>query len=122
MPGTTVGMTGTVQRSIGRVAFLALVRAATTYLENFVGHYHNENDLIQEGAFQYIYSAGGNTPLILLENANNHQLTWQVVKTVVEALVNVPELQNRYETTFKIYDGRNQVGKGTLKWMTSGRS
>ena len=56
--------------------------------------------------------------VIQLRNANNHQLTWKVVKATVNALTKVPELERRYQTDFKIFDGANQVGTGFLTYMS----
>ena len=108
---TTIRMVGTIGRPIGLVAFTGVMKAATAYIDYLIDHEHMGDDLIPAGVFTYTRDKG----MIQLKNANNHQLTWQVVKTVVEALANVPELRGHYGTDFKIFDGSIQVGVGKLK-------
>ena len=56
---------GSMGSSIGRVAFLAVISAATVYLEYIIGRTHNEGDLIRGGLFIY----PDNSAMIELRNA-----------------------------------------------------
>ena len=54
-----------------------------------------------------------------VENANNHQLTWGVLAAALGALRDYVVTQNGGGPgTFEIFDGENQVGKGTIGFGT----
>lgn len=47
-------------------------------------------------------------------NANNHQVTWGVLESALEALGDWMEQYGYGSVIFQIYDGSNQVGRGSI--------
>ena len=75
-------------------------------------HIQNHGDgLIEDGTFHFKeYGAGW-----LSFNADNHQQTWGVVGAAIEALAQYMITHAIYGwATFRIFDGQNQVGHGSL--------
>lgn len=52
--------------------------------------------------------------LISIWNANNHQVTWGVAQAALEALGDYMEQYGYGSVIFHIYDGPNQVGRGSI--------
>ena len=52
--------------------------------------------------------------LISIWNANNHQVTWGVAQAALEALGDYMEQNGYGSVIFQIYDGANQVGRGSI--------
>ena len=49
-------------------------------------------------------------------NSNNHQTTWGVLGAALTALEDYMQSMDKWGTAeFTIFDGTNEVGKGTLK-------
>ena len=115
--GTAIKLIGTTGVTIGTTIFSALISAAADFLTDAVGAYGGDDALIPHGQFRY--TDHDTHAMIHLQNANNHQLTWKVVTAAVDSLINVPELGQKYETEFKIFDGVNQVGTGSLYMVTA---
>ncbi|KAA6416305.1 MAG: hypothetical protein FRX48_01025 [Lasallia pustulata] len=59
----------------------------------------------------------GEMGLVLkVSNSNNHQTTWGVLRAALLALEDYMQSQDSWGTAeFTIFDGKNEVGKGTLK-------
>lgn len=51
------------------------------------------------------------------QNANNHQLTFGVMKAALAALWDWMEQHEVATCTFDIFDGNNQVGKGVFEGL-----
>ena len=51
---------------------------------------------------------------LTVNNANNHQMTWGVLAAAVVALVDYMESSQWGTTTFKLFDGVNEVGVGSI--------
>lgn len=69
--------------------------------------------MVEGGLFQW---AGAERLMLRIVNANNHQLTWGVLGAAIDAL---GEYMNQAvtgpgESWFSIFDGRNEVGTGTI--------
>lgn len=52
--------------------------------------------------------------LVSVWNANNHQTTWGVLLSALEALGDWMEQYEYGSVIFQIYDGQNQVGRGSI--------
>lgn len=52
--------------------------------------------------------------LVSIMNANNHQVTWGVLQAAIEALGDFMEQYGYGSVIFQIYDGPNQVGRGSI--------
>lgn len=54
--------------------------------------------------------------VLKVSNSNNHQTTWGVLRAALLALEDYMQSQDSWGTAeFTIFDGKNEVGKGTLK-------
>ncbi|MCJ1300545.1 hypothetical protein MMC08_003342 [Hypocenomyce scalaris] len=110
VPQTAIHITGTALGMLGEVLFNTITTDATDFISELIANYNNQDQLISGGQFQYVIP----NAILHLQNANNHQLTWTVVQSVVSSLTAIPELGQQYMTNFQIFDGVNQVGTGTL--------
>lgn len=113
---TAIRLLGTIGSAVASSVFASICAATSQFLHRAIDAQGGEDALIPHGMF--IYQEFQTHMVIQLRNANNHQLTWKVVKATVNALTKVPELERRYQTDFKIFDGANQVGTGFLTYMS----
>ena len=68
--------------------------------------------LIPNGRFEF---TGEDSLFLTVNNANNHQTTWQVLARAVAAVKDYMIVHSVWgSTTFLIYDGVNQVGVGQI--------
>ena len=51
---------------------------------------------------------------VTVANANNHQVTWGVLESALEALGDYMEQYGYGSVVFDIFDGANQVGHGSI--------
>ena len=50
-----------------------------------------------------------------VQNANNHQCTWAVLREALWAVGNFMAVRDMWgEAEFSIFDGQNQVGQGSI--------
>lgn len=88
---------------------LSMLRDAIILIDNHLQQ-HGDGP-IEDGTFHF--SDYGVSWLSI--NRNNHQQTWGVLAAAVEALTQYMMTHSTYgSVSFGIYDGRNQVGEGTL--------
>lgn len=88
---------------------LSMLRDAVVSINDHIRQ--NGDGPIQGGFFNYMeYEASWSS-----FNANNHQQTWGVVGASIVALAQYMIEKNTYgPATFRIMEGANQVGHGTI--------
>ena len=69
-----------------------------------------EHALVRQGFF-----AWGNSPRVTMWNANNHQMTNQVVAYAINGVMRYCHENSKYGAVdFQIFDGDNKVGEGVV--------
>ena len=64
------------------------------------------------GLFSWL---GGNGHVLRTQNSNNHQMTYGVVAAALTAVIDYMQTENAFGVgSFTIYDGANEVAKGTI--------
>lgn len=81
-----------------------------------MGHIQTAPDgPIPTGEFSYLIPQwGGATVAMHVWNVNNHQITWGVLSSAVEALAEYFRSTEWAAATFAIWDGVNKVGLGVV--------
>lgn len=72
----------------------------------------NGDGVMAAGTFDRFPSDEGLEVSII--NTNNHQVTWGVLESALEALADWMEQYGYGSVVFQIYDGPNQVGRGSI--------
>lgn len=86
-----------------------MINEAYSYI---VGHLSLEGDsLVPTGVFAW----RGHGFSLRTWNANNHQMTWGVLRAATFALVDYMGQAGYATARFDIFDGANQVGAGVLE-------
>ena len=71
--------------------------------------------LVPNGIYMFDWKSGGYDCQFYCANSNNHQQTWGVVNAAIGAVWGYMLEKNNIGTaTFTIYDGTNEVGRGTV--------
>ena len=82
---------------------------AAAYVAQYV--YQIGDAVISKGSVEFY---GGNGVFFKSWNVNNHQQTWGVLAAAIAALKDYMSHSSYGGASFSIFDGRNEVGEGTI--------
>lgn len=100
-------------RIVARIAQDVVLDTLAEAYEIIQQHLETNGDgVMPAGTFDRFPSDEGLS--ITIANANNHQVTWGVLMTAFEALGDWMEQYGYGSVIFQIYDGPNQVGRGSI--------
>ncbi|KAI4125520.1 MAG: hypothetical protein LQ347_005354 [Umbilicaria vellea] len=111
---TAIVLTATLSQVVFKAPITDMLFAAYNTVQAI--QMQNGLGLVRGGEFVH----EGADAVLKMWNANNHQLTWDVVGVVVMGLLDFTLQQHHGAAiVFKVYNGANQVGAGQIS-MTSG--
>ena len=102
-----------VFKGVSAIAQSVVLDSIAEVYEIILEHLETHGDgVMPAGTFERFPSDEGLE--ITITNANNHQVTWGVLQSALEALGDWMDQFGYGSVVFQIYDGPNQVGRGSI--------
>lgn len=100
--------------NVAQTSIMYLLRNAAIDVQARIAR--NGDGLVQNGVYMYDWNTQGYDCQWYCCNSNNHQQTWGVVNAAIGAVWDyMLEKNNIGAASFAIFDGGNEVGRGTIE-------
>lgn len=103
----------TLVQNVAQTGIMCLLKNAAEDLQARIGQ-HGDG-LVPGGVYIFDWRTGKYDCQLYCANSNNHQQTWSIVNSAIGAVWGYMLENNNIGTAmFTIYDGGNEVGRGTV--------
>lgn len=99
----------TMAQAVSKSSIESALDTAARYVAQYVNQISDA--VISKGSMEFY---GGNGVFFKSWNVNNHQQTWGVLAAAIAALKDYMSQTYFGRASFNIFDGRNEVGEGTV--------